>query len=276
MSTNKYSKTFFVKLSYADNELVRKYSLNDGDIINCTVLGLFDSLMMLVEDIHADYEFELFGTEQYWTTGLYLPENLVLDYGIEKGQNLDIKLCQGTRKKGSDHGETFSIYGKTLVNAKDILRFPEYETKSIQTDSNTQKQEDEILFFPPNVMEKLPREVSKTVTGIQLNYEHNYPRFCCWGMRTAIIDAIRIRFKKANAENELYDSNRTPYKLSKWIDLAKQKGFISQNQAKSLKTEVKVFGDTASHDYMGDLHINEIPPIFKQMRLALSRMYYQK
>jgi hypothetical protein len=93
-------------------------------------------------------------------------------------------------------------------------------------------------------------------------------------MRKALIDAIRIRFLKDGRVELLYDGNGSAHKLEKWIDLAKQQRYVSRTEANDLKGKVKVFGDTASHDYMGDLHKEEVPQVFTCLRIALSRMYY--
>lgn len=134
----------------------------------------------------------------------------------------------------------------------------------------------EELSFPNDIMKNLPREVRKTIKGVIFNYRKNYPRFSFWGMRTALIDAIRIRFRIDGKEKELYDENGNAYKLSTWIDLAMKERYISRYHAKFLKSQVKVFGDTASHDYMAQVHREEIPSIFTQLRMALARMYYKE
>jgi hypothetical protein len=132
----------------------------------------------------------------------------------------------------------------------------------------------EELDLPEEIFKKLPREVQKTIEGIKLNYEKNFPEFCFWGMRKALIDGIRIRFKKDGKENMLYDEQGRAYRLSKWIELAKQERYINTTIANKLREEVKVFGDVASHDYMVDLQKDEVPSIFRHLRLALARMYY--
>jgi len=134
----------------------------------------------------------------------------------------------------------------------------------------------EKLNFPNGILEKLPPEVGKTIEGVMLNYQNDYPRFCFGGMRTALIDAIRIRFIRDGKKNELYDQNQRPYKLSKWIELAKKEGYISSNSADFLKRQAKVFGDISLHDFMADLHKKEVPSIFTQLRMALARMYYKE
>lgn len=96
------------------------------------------------------------------------------------------------------------------------------------------------------------------------------------GMRKALIDAIRIRFLKDERVELLYDKYGNAYKLEKWIDLAKQRRYISKTEAGHLKGTVKVFGDTASHDYMADLHKEEVPQVFTRLRIILSRMYYEE
>jgi len=106
-----------------------------------------------------------------------------------------------------------------------------------------------------------------------LNYHNEYPRFCFGGMRTALIDAIRIRFKEDKKERKLYDAEGNEYGLPKLIELAKQERYISRNLANYLRRQVKVFGDISLHDYMPDLQKEEVPAIFTQLRMALARMY---
>jgi hypothetical protein len=117
----KYLTTFFVKLSYENCEIIRRFGLQDGDIIRCEVLGLFDSLHRLLKNINDDYDFEVSGAVAYWTTSLYLPEDLVMEYGIEKNQYLDLilKLVIKRRK-----GKTYSkkIYNKRVVNEQFFVK----------------------------------------------------------------------------------------------------------------------------------------------------------
>ena len=94
----------------------------------------------------------------------------------------------------------------------------------------------EKLSFPNDILKELPRDVRKTIEGVILTYRRNYPRFSFWGMRTALIDAIRIRFRRDGKENELYDENGNAYKLSTWIDLARKERYISTYHAKFLKS----------------------------------------
>lgn len=137
------------------------------------------------------------------------------------------------------------------------------------------KEKKEELVFPKEILENLPTEVKKTIEGVILNYEHDFPEFCFWGMRKALIDAIRLRFIKDRKEKMLYDEKGNPYSLPKWIELVKQETYISAEQAKNLE-KVKVFGDSASHDYMTSLHKKEVPSILFWLRLALSRMFYKE
>jgi hypothetical protein len=134
----------------------------------------------------------------------------------------------------------------------------------------------EKLDFPQGVLDSLPGEVQKTVKGIISNYDNDFPDFCFLGMRKALIDAIRIRFRMDGIEDELYDIGGNAYPLEKWIEKAKQKHYISREQAKNLDEKVKVFGDTASHDYMANLQKEEVPGILTNLRMSLSRMYYEK
>lgn len=131
------------------------------------------------------------------------------------------------------------------------------------------------LNFPDNIMKRLPKEVKRSIKGVIDIYSLKYPRFCFWGMRTALIDAIRIRFRRDGKEDRLYDDNGNAYKLSKWINFAREERYISMQSARFLKGQIKVFGDTASHDYMADVKKEEIPVIFTQLRMVLARMYYE-
>ena len=136
------------------------------------------------------------------------------------------------------------------------------------------REKTEDLSFPNAILEKLPQEVKMTVQGVMFNYYNDFPRFCFWGMRTVLIDAIRIRFRKDGKENQLYDDKGNVRTLTTWIDLAKKERYISGNSARFLKGRTKVFGDISSHDYMADMHKEEVPSIFTQLRFALARMYY--
>jgi predicted nuclease with TOPRIM domain len=153
-------------------------------------------------------------------------------------------------------------------------RLQALETKISQLTVSWEEKREE-LDFPEEIFKKLPAEVQKTIEGIKLNYQKDFPVFCFFGMRKALIDAIRIRFKRDGKENKLYDKQGRAYKLAKWIELAKQERYISPNIAKKLQEEVKVFGDVASHDYMVNLQKDEVPSIFKHLRLALARMYHE-
>ena len=166
---------------------------------------------------------------------------------------------------------------KDLIEAGRKCRFmvSEESVQKLKTkvDQSTKM---ENLVFPKKILEKLPQEVRKTIEGVMLNYVNDLPDFCFWGMRKALIDAIRIRFKRDKKEKMLYDENGNAYKLLTWIELAKQKRYLSYSLARDLNREVKIFGDTASHDYMANLHKEEVPSIFKHLRLALARMYYNE
>lgn len=114
------------------------------------------------------------------------------------------------------------------------------------------------------------------VEVVIFNYEHDFPNFCFLGMRKALIDAIRIRFQRDGKENMLYDKKGDAFKLPRWIDLAKQERYISKTMACDLREKVRVFGDTASHDYMANLQNEEVPSVCTCLRIALSRMYYSE
>lgn len=147
-----------------------------------------------------------------------------------------------------------------------------FETERVEADTSTCEE----LLVPNEVLDSLPREVGRTIKGVCHNYRGGFIDFCFWGMRKALIDAIRIRFTRDRKEKMLYDKERTPYSLSRWIELATQQGYISSHIAKDLNSQVKVFGDVASHDYMANLQKEEVRPVMTSLRMTLSRMYYQK
>jgi len=125
------------------------------------------------------------------------------------------------------------------------------------------------LSMPKKVLEKLPKEIQKTIEGVRVCYEHDHADFCFMGIRKALGTAIHIRFRRESKEEELYDNNEEPYKLAKCIELAKQNRLLSTSLAKKLTKELKLFGDVSSHDYMIDFHKEDVPSIFKLLRLAL-------
>jgi len=129
------------------------------------------------------------------------------------------------------------------------------------------------LSMPKEILEKLPKKIQKTIEGVRVCYEHDHADFCFMGIRKTLSTAIHIRFRREGKEEELYNGNRRPYKLDKWIELAKQNKFLSASLAKRLTKELKLFGDVGSHDYMIDFHKEDVPSIFKLLRLALDRMY---
>jgi hypothetical protein len=149
----------------------------------------------------------------------------------------------------------------------------EARVQAIETKLTYSQENEERLIFPDEILEKLPSVVKKTLEGVMFNYEHDFPEFSFWGMRRALIDAIRIRFRMDGKETMLYDRNGDAYKLSTWIDLAKQQIYISSTMAKNLNSFVKVFGDVASHDFAASLKKEEVPSIFAHLRIALSRMF---
>ena len=181
------------------------------------------------------------------------------------------------KKKKNQYEFEFATKGYVPMGVfQEIVGTLDERIRSLETKVGWSKEGPEQLNFPNDVLRKLPPEVRKTVEGVMFNYRSDYPDFCFWGMRKALIDALRIRFKKDRKEKKLYDKNGNAYKLLTWINLARQERYISKESAKFLKSQVKVFGDTASHDYMADLHKDEVPPIFVQLRIALGRMYYEE
>ena len=150
----------------------------------------------------------------------------------------------------------------------------EYLKKKVES-AKTKELERE-LSMPKEILEKLPKEIQKTIEGVRLCYEHDHADFCLMGIRKALSTAIHIRFRREGKEEELYDGDSRPYNLDKWIELAKQNKFLSASLAKRLMKELKPFGDVGSHDYMIDFQKEDVPSIFKLLRLALDRMYWQE
>ena len=134
----------------------------------------------------------------------------------------------------------------------------------------------EELLFPSEILKKLPKEVKRVIEGIKTNFEQDFPDFCCMGIRKALSISIDIRFKKDGVYDKLFDSNQEPYKLPKKIELAKQEKYLSSSLAKKLLKEAKVFGDVALHNHRIDLKKEEVPSIFKLLRLALDHMYHEE
>lgn len=148
-------------------------------------------------------------------------------------------------------------------------------TTSAPATKTTLEGKDGELNIPEEILNCIPPEVRRTIEGVFYNFEGKFTDFCFMGMRKALIDAIRIRFCKDKKEDMLYDQNGNAYGLSKWIELAKQERYISSPSAKDLTSQVKVFGDTASHDFMANLQLKEVPNVMTLLRLALSRMFYE-
>ena len=149
-----------------------------------------------------------------------------------------------------------------------VERLNKLEVKNSQTQEPGSN-----LVFPDEVFATLPTIIQRTILGVMLCYEHDFPDFCFWGMRKALIDAIRIRFLSDKKRKLLCDENGEAFSLPKMIERAKQR-YISGQMANDLTARVKVFGDTASHDYMANLQKEEVPAIFDLLRIALARMFY--
>lgn len=193
-------------------------------------------------------------------------------------RNLQIITQRYFKELGQNPSKLRQSCERELIKAGETRMFKVLEERpqKPKTEVGVSKKKIEELVFPTKVLQKLPPQVRKTVEGVVINYQNDFSDFCFWGMRKALIDAIRIRFKRDGKEDKLYDKDGNAYKLPKWIELAKQERYISSHSAKYLKDQVKVFGDIASHDYMADLHREEVPLIFTQLRIALARMYYEE
>lgn len=150
------------------------------------------------------------------------------------------------------------------------------EVKYLKKQIERSKTEEIELSIPKGIFERLPKVVQKTIEGVKLCYENDHADFCFMGIRKALSTAIHIRFRREKKEDELYDSNGEPYRLPKWIELAKQNRFLSASLARKLTKEVKVFGDVGSHDYRIDFQKEDVPSIFKLLRLALDRIIIKK
>ena len=180
------------------------------------------------------------------------------------------------KKQEQENQHSFSTVA--IIPQGEYVSRQEYEAlvERIEPLLNISQNPVQRLEFPSDILERLPQVVKKTIEGVIFNYEHDFPDFCFLGMRKTLIDAIRIRFLMDEKVELLYNKNGDAYKLEKWIDLAKQQRYVSRTEANDLKAKVKVFGDTASHDYMVDLHKEEVPQVFTCLRMTLSRMYYQE
>ena len=165
-------------------------------------------------------------------------------------------------------------YGKNVT--KLFIEHPPRKRRTKKIAKEERKTSREELPIPKEVFEKLPKEIQKIIKGVKLCYNHDHADFCFMGMRKALSTAIHIRFRREEKEEELYGIKEEPYKLTKWIELAKQNKFLSASLAKKLTKEVKVFGDVGSHDYRIDFRKEDVPSIFKLLRLALDRMYYKE
>lgn len=129
------------------------------------------------------------------------------------------------------------------------------------------------LYLPQHVKEVTPKEVLKIVDSIQKSYERDIPDGCPGLLRKALTSAIKIKFYMKNQRDALYDAqgNRKGDLLT-WIDIAKQKGYLTQDLAKQLK-RAKIFGDIGSHDEMIDFDKREVAEIFQLLRCAIEHMY---
>jgi len=162
----------------------------------------------------------------------------------------------------------------TKTEFEELKVVVEYLKSKIES-ATTEELERE-LSIPKEILEKLPKEIHKTIEGVKLCYEHDHADFCFMGIRKVLSTAIHIRFRREGKEEELYDGNERPYRLDKWIELAKQNRFLSASLAKRLAKELKLFGDVGAHDYMIDFQKEDVPSIFKLLRVALDRMYRQE
>lgn len=195
----------------------------------------------------------------------YLPDYRTKYYGGKRGVTIAVSI---------DFEE---LREKMILAIQQLIAYLNFETFTEErVETNTSSGAEEEILIPPEVIKNLPMEVKKTIQGICYNYRGGFTDFCFWGMRRALSDGIRIRFARDKKEKMLYDKNINPYGLSKWIELAKQERYISSNTAKDLNSQVKVFGDIASHDYKANLQKEEVPTIMTPLRMALSQMYYPK
>ena len=132
-TSQEYSTTLFINLDSKEHELVPTYNLKDGDVIRGTVLGLFNIMAMLITPIYADFNFEVKGTSTFYNTNLYLPKDLVLDYGVDEKQYLDILLNEIIY---SEKHSSVSIYPKRTVNSPSRGSYPKYDVAPAKTISD--------------------------------------------------------------------------------------------------------------------------------------------
>lgn len=183
-------------------------------------------------------------------------------------------MTENIRKKGKMFKTAYKVPSSDFVS-KQLYEELVGRVQKIESKLTLYEKQEE-LIFPSKVLKRLPKEVRKTIEGVMFNYKNGFPDFCFMGMRKALIDAIRIRFRKDGKEHVLYNKNGDAFKLPKWIEFAKQERYISKANARNLNNIVRVFGDTANHDFMADLQKEEVPLVFTNLRIALSRMYYEE
>lgn len=204
--------------------------------------------------------------------------------GLEKMSTGHVKKPK-RRKKPPDYQFTLEAFGEPNFSPsipqvsrmefeKLTLKVGKIE-KLIKEEKVEQVSKLEDLVFPPETLDKLPTEVKRVIEGIISNFEHDFPDFCFMGIRKALNIGIDIRFKRDGKFNKLFDPNGEPYGLPKKIELTKQEKHLSSNLASKLRKEAKVFGDIALHDSRIDLKKEEVPSIFKHLRLALEHMYHE-
>jgi len=137
------------------------------------------------------------------------------------------------------------------------------------------KEERKSLFIPDEVLKKLPTEVTKTIELVRLCFSRGIPQACPPYIRKALESAIYIRLKRDGKEAALYDNDENPFGLSKKIELARQKGYLSRSLARACH-KTKLFGDIALHDIKVDLEEGDVIPDFQILRLVLEHMYGRK
>ena len=161
-------------------------------------------------------------------------------------------------------------YGELTEHFPSRIEFEELMTQFGEYKKRQQSLEE--LVIPKEVYGTLPNSIKKVIDGIISNFENDFPDYCCWGIRKALIIGIDIRFKRDEKDELLFDSSGEPYSLPKKIEIAKQEKYLSSSLARQL-TKEKIFGDIASHDFQITLTKEDIPSLFKHLRLTLDRLY---
>ena len=137
-SSYAYPKSFYILVQPLDGdyEVIKKYNISEKDVIRCNVSNLLDSNGNIIRKISGEFDFipYLIGYGGYYPCQLYLPENLVLDYGVEEGMALDLTLNQIIRDN-EIFKKSIQIYEKTVVNgSKQVIPLSTEDLVKVKSD----------------------------------------------------------------------------------------------------------------------------------------------